>query len=323
MVLLVLCVQGVASTEGIDIERGGMLFITNRVFNEGHGSFSGTRSVSFDLDDHDPRSEISFCRRRGKGAYEEMDQATFQEAVKSSGADDVIFFAHGFNNLPERERKQGSSFEKAVGLQVGFNRKYASDRKRRVMVVPVIWPCDRDDGFFEGFLNIYKDDQDAALDSRVSLAKALRSLKDIEWPGTPPVLHLAAHSMGNRVLVRAIEYWEKHFVTGSIPKIFKTVFMIAADVPDDELRRGEHGEDVPRTTETLGVYYAKDDKALWISVLANLCDWSKRLETKGPKSLGKHPRNVYAADCDPVNDKLDRSFVDHTGFVAQFNRGVA
>lgn len=93
---------------------------------------------------------------------------------------------------------------------------------------------------------------------------------------------------------------------GSMPQLFRNVFMVAADVVNHTLEYKEQGCHIPDSTRNVVVYYANDDLAMPASKLANLKNMtvSRRLGMTGPESMseGKLARNVYEVDCDNFNN---------------------
>ncbi len=281
-----------------------MFFITNRRMLGGQRSRPGQR-LRFDLADTDPSPSLFFAERRGRDDYIELTSLPFFNALRKSPRAQLLFYVHGFNNQPEPD-----IFPTAQLLQGHLDRLTGS----QVEVVPVIWP--NDDDF--GIIRDYFDDQDAAEMSGFAFARVLGKFLDwrerlSERSWCLKHVNLLAHSMGNRVLRFALAKWRRD--RGEPPALFRNIFMVAADVANETLEPGEPGYAITRAARNVVVYYAADDFALRSSKVANLRNKivSRRLGHTGPEDLARTPENVFAVDCDAVNDRYDR--LGHTYFL--------
>lgn len=281
-----------------------MLFVTNRRIKGPRRSTPG-RSISFDLDDSEPGVSLYFCRREGPERYVELTAMPFFNRLRRSARQQVLLYIHGFNSQPERP-----IFPTAEGLQAAIDQLAPG----LVEVVPLVWPCDDD----LGLVLDYWDDQRAAEVSGLAFARMLG--KFIAWrdrlgTGDSCLRHvnILAHSMGNRVLGYALGSWANDY--GTVPAIFRSVFMSAADVANDTFLPGRHGRTVAEAARNVVVYHAADDFALRSSKVVNLRHKivRRRLGHTGPAELEAAPQNVAAVDCDAVNLRYDR--LGHTYFL--------
>lgn len=276
-----------------------MLFITNRVLNEGKESVEG-RSVSFRLEDNEAEQSVYFCQRQKKNTYVELMSGPFLDQLKASNAEQLLIYIHGYSNMPEPK-----IFPRAQKLQALFDKH----KKGMVTVIPLIWPCDNDPGKAKD----YWDDQKAADASAFAFARLLE--KFIAWRGAnqgagPPCtkrINILAHSMGNRVLRETMVAWARYYRPDGLPLLFRNTFLMAADVVNEALERGQAGELICDASRNVGVYFASDDLALRSSKVANLANQvaSRRLGHTGPENMDAVPQNVYAIDCDEVNTRYD------------------
>jgi hypothetical protein len=305
-----------------------LLFITNRAFREGEvkkDSLKTPRRVAFDLFECTPKKSVSYCLRVRKEEYLELPLSVFCHKLYEKRPQEVVFFCHGFYNLPEKAGFGDSSFFQesvflsASKLQMGFWNK-TDPGERTVVVIPIIWPCAQSEQV-QDILEVYFRDRQSSKESRISLGTALLGLEKFDWGENRPGFHILAHSMGNRVLVNALRYWDKLLSQEGrrMPSLFKTIVMVAADVTNEELEEGKAGFYVPYAARSVGVYFAENDKALGVSALLNLIDFSKRLGATGPKDMSVLLENVYAIDCKKVNKKLD-SPIAHTYFIPEKTR---
>jgi|JFJP01.1.fsa_nt_gi esterase/lipase superfamily enzyme len=279
-----------------------MLFITNRVFNEGQTPIVNDqlvlpRSVSFNLQNNQPEQSIYFCHQDDQNRYTEIGGDRFLSELKNSKADEILLYIHGFSNLPE------GVFQKAAELQRLFDQKQSG----HICVVPMIWPCDNDFGIIKD----YFDDQMAADLSGVAFARAFQ--KFLKWRETPDDkipctkrINILAHSMGNRVLRSTFAAIVQYFLPQGLPLVFRNIFMVAADIVNEALESGQEGQYIPVAARNVVVYYAADDFAMRASKVANVGTIaSRRLGHTGPEHMDRVSKNVYAVDCDNFNNRYD------------------
>ena len=276
-----------------------MLFITNRSLKEGCETVVG-RKVSFKLDDNSAQHSVYYCERRAKDRYTEVGSEAFLGKLKTARAKQVLLYIHGYSNLPEPD-----IFPRARQLQKLFDAK----RPGLVEVVPVIWPCDNDLGMVQD----YWDDQKAADASAFAFSRVLQRFE--AWRDEKPNLdvpclkriNVLAHSMGNRVFRETLKAWAKYDRAYRLPMLFRNAFLVAADIVNESLHRGNSGQFISDTSRNVITYFASDDLALRASKISNLKSAvaSRRLGHTGPEDMSKVPSNVFAVDCDDYNTRYD------------------
>lgn len=277
-----------------------MLFVTNR-FPKGSIRTRVGRSFSFDLNNNAPSNSIFFCRRDADGTVTEVGGLNFMSELKDSPYRQMLLYIHGYSNMPEDVFKAAIEFQQLCD----------SASREEVLVVPVIWPCDGDFGIVQD----YWDDQKSADASAPAFARAL--CRFIEWresklnnPDTSPCLkriNILAHSMGNRVLRETLCHWNSYDLADGVPLIFRNTFLVAADIENESIHRGEKGQLICDASRNVVVYFASDDLALRSSKAANLKNKiaSRRLGHSGPENMELTPGNVYIVDCDDINNEYD------------------
>ena len=277
-----------------------MLFVTNRFPKQSIRSREG-RKFDFDLNNNAASNSIFFCERKKDGEIHEIGSMPFLKALKDSKYRQILVYIHGFSNLPETVFSAVDEFQKLCD----------GTKKQEVLTIPVIWPCDND----LGIVKDYWDDQKAADQSAFAFARVLE--KFLAWrnsekynPQADPCLkriNILAHSMGNRVLRETMAAWNKYDLPSGVPLIFRNTFLIAADIVNESLQVGERGELMAHASRNVVVYYASDDLALRASKAANLKNKvaSRRLGHTGPENMDLTPKNVYAVECDDVNNVYD------------------
>lgn len=277
-----------------------MLFITNRFPKQSIRTRIG-RKFDFDLNDNAPSNSVFFCEKTGDKAYTEIGSVEFLSRLKTAAYRQILIYIHGFSNLPE------DVFRGAEEFQALCDKK----KKKEVLVVPLIWPCDNDFGIVQD----YWDDQKAADSSAYSFARVME--KFLYWrnseaynPQTDPCfkrINVLAHSMGNRVLRETLAAWNRYDLADGVPLIFRNTFLVAADIVNESLQEGNRGELICHASRNVVVYFASDDLALRASKASNLKNKiaSRRLGHTGPEDMRLTPANVYTVDCDDVNNIYD------------------
>ena len=285
-----------------------MLFITNRaIYPKNNGQFP--RRIDFILEQNAPTQEIFFCERTAKNDYYEVGAESFLQSFAKSSSKQILLYIHGFNNLPE-----DNIFPNAEILQESFD----CLEQNLVQVVPVIWPCDND----LGIIKDYWDDQMSSDMSGFSFKRALDFFrvwsKNSRTNNCYNFINVLTHSMGSRVLRETLQAWKKYSLPHGIPKLFRNIFLIAADLANTTLEHKERGEIICQAGRNVVVYYANDDLALRASKVINSQNMlaSVRLGQTGPENMEKIPQNVYTVDCDEINNRYDFP-KGHTYFLAR------
>lgn len=293
------------------------LFITNRA-PKGAAETNPGRVFKFDLDNNAPSNQVYFCERLARNAYREVGSIDFLRRLKVSPFRQLLVYIHGFSNLPEDVFTAVEEFQSLA----------TAAARDEMLVVPLIWPCDND----LGVVKDYWDDQKSADMSAASFARLLE--KFMKWrnseeynPQSDPCLkriNVLAHSMGNRVLRQTLAAWDRYDLADGVPLIFRSTFLVAADIVNESLERGQPGELICHASRNVVVYFASDDLALRASKAANLKNKvaSRRLGHSGPENMETVPGNVYAVDCDDVNNLYD-SPKGHSYFRSGRTQGVA
>ncbi len=217
---------------------------------------------------------------------------------KMMGNCDVMVYIHGYNVSWK------SAVSSALALQFMLNSRRAAGEKE-VVVVLFSWPSN---GSMMPWA-AYKSDRVDARNSGTSIGRGFLKLRDflgtlkrdadkVEDKICDSNIHLLCHSMGNYVLRNAIEKKMIGYCRGRMPRIFKHIFLCAADVDDDVL---EGSSGLSRLQELGGyvtVYHNQGDMALHIS------DATKGHPDRLGQSGSAHPalvhNKVHQVDCTPL-----------------------
>jgi esterase/lipase superfamily enzyme len=163
------------------------------------------------------------------------------------------------------------------------------------------WPAD---GVIMPWI-AYASDRDDARSSAKAVARALLRflgyLREIDrnaWCNAN--IHLVAHSMGNYVLRNAVQAMISDLGGRPLPRVFKTIFLMAADEDNDAFEDPKKLGRLPELGESVQVYFASNDRALTISDVTK--GNPDRLGSTGPRTLTSLPQKVTLVDCAAVSD---------------------
>jgi hypothetical protein len=113
------------------------------------------------------------------------------------------------------------------------------------------------------------------------------------------------------VLRATLHKWAYYDMPEGVPLLFRNTYLVAADIENESIQKGEVGELISDASCNVVVYFAWDDLALRSSKVANLKNKiaSRRLGHTGPENMDLTPGNVYSVDCDDVNTTYDPPIV--------------
>jgi len=224
---------------------------------------------------------------------------------------DVLIYIHGYN----------VSWNEAVGsaaaLQEMLNRKGQGDSNQKVMVVLFTWPSD---GSLFPF-RAYKADRADARDSGYAVGRAFLKLRDFledlrqeAREGKTKLcrqdIHLLCHSMGNYVLQNALDRLSKFNLGVTLPRMFEHIFLCSADVDDTVLEEGKPLGRLHELSQSITVYYNRDDKALLVSDVTK--SNPQRLGTNGAARPFIVHSKIHQIDCTSVVPGL----IEHSYYLA-------
>jgi len=288
-----------------------MLFITNRELKgkKEKLSFVASNKVSNDL----RYCEINYKLNDKDKDFAEIGSNNLMKKLRDNHKTEIMFYIHGFNNQPFSD-----IFVNAEKMQ----NQLTNNGIKHIEIVPLIWPCDNDFGIIKD----YMDDQETAKISGAFFSRAISKL--LKWQENNMAenkqcikrMHMFSHSMGNLVLQEAMNYWAKNYGNGDVPFLFKNIFLVAADIPNENLERKEDGYLITQAGKFIFSYFAYDDLAMPASKILNTRKlvFSRRLGHTGPENMNAVTNNVYAVDCSNFNNVFDKK--GHTYFIDKNNK---
>jgi esterase/lipase superfamily enzyme len=231
---------------------------------------------------------------------------------------DILIYIHGYN----------VNWNEAVGSALALQYMLNSQRKkedREIMVVLFTWPSN---GSMMPF-TAYKSDRADARDSGKAVGRAMLKLKD--FLGTlrsdaklekeklcNQDIHLLCHSMGNYLLQKGLENKFIGYSGGSVlPRLFKHIFLCAADVKDDVLEEHNGMSQLHELASNVTVYYNQGDMGMYTSKFTK--NMSERLGQVGNAHPALVHNKVHQVDCGP----LVHGFVEHSYYLwASVNKDI-
>jgi esterase/lipase superfamily enzyme len=237
------------------------------------------------IDDPDaPKRAIASQKFGSSLIFDELRQRMIEN--KS----DALILIHGF----------ASTFEDVLERAAQLKQVYPPD-ERPLEVFAFSWPAD---GSMIPVISYHRDRDDARA-SGPAMQRAITILMRY-FAGIGRAaqceqnLHLVAHSMGNYALRHAVQAIVGEHGAGRLPRLFKNVFLMAADEDNDSFEHAHKFAPLAGLTDAIHVYFAANDGALKIS--RDTKNAQDRLGATGPRTLSDLPLKVTLIDCERVSD---------------------
>lgn len=233
--------------------------------------------------DADKLAEYVFLTRITTSGRETF-MATLQDAIHYDGSDAILLFVHGFNV------KFDEALVRAAQLSNDLSRNDAYD-----VGIPVLysWPSAG-----EVSIDDYRGDRDRSIDSAPYLEEFLDLItEDLDVDR----INIIAHSMGNRVLTKALEdYARDYLVRHNRDDLEFRILLVAADVERDVFAAANGMFD--NLDANVSIYTSDTDRALFAS---NVLNQAKRLgDTDTDKPYIRDAQNYETIDATAVTTQL-------------------
>ncbi len=227
-----------------------------------------------------PLDRIFGSRRMFVDLYRQM-----KDAPAAKG--DTLLFIHGFQY----------TFEASLAHIHKLSEIYLAPKDSPIAhLVYFSWPS-------RGSLTDYQDDQVDAVESGKVLGRLFRKTRQFlfEFFGSKEDarnefcghrVHLAAHSMGNQVLVHLIE--EMNHYPQEPFSLFGEVLLLNADADWNVFEPGRPLHELPEYCDRTHIYNNYSDDALWVS--QHTKHFVKRLGRQGPLDLDTLPPRTLVVD---------------------------
>jgi len=222
---------------------------------------------------------------------------------------DALVYIHGYNV------DWSEAVASALSLQFMLNSKADKDEKK-VVVILFSWPS-------LGSMNPYSDyhsDRSSSRNSAKAIGRGILKLRDFLGTLKRDIvkgddalcgseIHLLSHSMGNYVLQKAVETKLIGYSNGQMPRIFRHIFMCAADIDDNLLEIGQSLERLQELGGNVTIYHNQNDKALYISKTTK--NETERLGQCGSSRPALVHNKIHQVDC----TSIVRGFTEHSYYL--------
>jgi esterase/lipase superfamily enzyme len=217
----------------------------------------------------EPRSDG--FRQKGKAGFEaallkELKRLKEQQGISTPK---VGLYLHGYNNNWQESIDEVVDLHNALSPVIGY----------ALVLVGFSWPS-------SGKTKNYLSDREEVRDSVPAFVRFLRDVNDFLLKHERDCFatsYCIAHSMGNYLLRKGMEYLSDHLGTPVGRSMFNETVMLAADLASKDIEKDGKGSYIADFSRRVHVYYSKYDRALKASS-------AKRF---GGNRLGRHGANDY------------------------------
>lgn len=228
--------------------------------------------------------------------------------LAQKGRADLVLLLHGY----------ACDFDNALSNAAEV-KEVLSTAAKPIETAVFSWPAD---GTVVPFIS-YASDRDDARSSAKAIARALMRFlgylaaleRDVREGRMKPDelcranIHLVAHSMGAYALRQALQALISDHGGRTLPRVFKTIFLMAADEDNDAFEHATKLARLPELAEQVSVYFARNDRALVISDVTK--GNPDRLGATGPRTLTALPQKVTLVDCTDVSSTRPLTDANH------------
>jgi esterase/lipase superfamily enzyme len=251
-----------------------MLFmVTNRRIINGKYGNEEKHNKKFECQyvyNNKPRGEDAF-EKTGKNGFEvalltELDRLKNEEGVNTPK---VGVYLHGFNNNYQESIDEIFDLEKSLKEVYGHN----------PVIVGFSWPS-------SGKTTSYLSDREEVRDSVGAFTRFLLDINSLAARNEQDCFSTSfciAHSMGNYLLRKGMEYMSDALGVPTGRMIFDETVLLAPDLSSHDIEIYGKGKYIADFSRRVHVYYSKHDRALKASS-------AKRF---GGNRLGRHGANDY------------------------------
>lgn len=251
-----------------------MLFmVTNRKVVDGQYGDEEKKNRKFDyLYDYNEES-------RGNDKFEKIGKKGFELALlgelarlkKEEGITPKVgIYIHGFNNDYQETIDELFDLEKSLKELQGFP----------PVIVGFSWPS-------SGRTAFYLSDREEVRDSIGAFTRFLLDVNELASTNEQDCFSTTfciAHSMGNYLLRKSMEYLSDKLGTPKGRMLFDETIMVAPDISSGDIQTDGKGKYIADFSRRVHIYYSKYDRALKASS-------AKRF---GGNRLGRHGANDYS-----------------------------
>lgn len=231
--------------------------------------------------DRKERGEDKF-EKSGRKGFEtalltELDRLKLEEGVTTPKAG---IYLHGYNNDYQ------DSIDEIFDLEEKLNEQYGY----RPVIVGFSWPS-------SGKTAYYLSDREEVRDSVGAFTRFLIDINTLANRNEQDCFSTTfciAHSMGNYLLRKGLEYLSDHLGTPTGRMLFDETVLLAPDLSSKDIERDGKGRYIADFSRRVHVYYSKYDRALKASSAKRF--GGNRLGRHGADNYKDLPGNVVVVD---------------------------
>jgi len=247
--------------------------VTNRRIEDGKFSDEEKRNNKFDYQysyNDKPREKDAF-EKTGKKGFEKALLGELERLKKDKGitTPKVGIYLHGFNN----------TYQESIDEIFDLEKELTEVMDHPPVIVGFSWPS-------SGKTLNYLSDRDEVRDSVGAFTRFLLEVNELANRNQQDCFSTTfciAHSMGNYLLRKGMEYLSDTLGTPRGRMLFSETVMLAPDLSSNDIEIDGKGSYIADFSRRVHVYYSKHDRALKASS-------TKRF---GGNRLGRHGANNY------------------------------
>ncbi len=218
-------------------------------------------------------------KKRGKDKFEKSGQKGFETALltelerlkneENINTPKVGIYLHGFNNNYQESIDEIYDLEKSLTELYGY----------APVIIGFSWPS-------SGKTAYYLSDREEARDSVGAFTRFLIGINELSTRNEQDCFSTTfciAHSMGNYLLRKGMEYLSDYLGNPTGRLLFDETILLAPDIASKDIDIGGKGKYITDFSRRVHVYYSKHDRALKASSI-------KRF---GGNRLGRHGADNY------------------------------
>ena len=229
-------------------------------------------------------------KRRGEDGFEKSGKNGFETALlaelrKLKDEDNIStpkvgIYLHGYNNDYQDSIDEIFDIEKNLEQSYGYF----------PVIIGFSWPS-------SGKTPYYLSDRDEVRDSVGAFTRFLLDISDLSTRNEQDCFSTTfciAHSMGNYLLRKGMEYLSDHLGDPRGRLIFDETILFAPDISSKDIESDGKGRYIADFSRRVHVYYSKHDRALRASSAKRF--GGDRLGRHGANDYGNLPGNVVVID---------------------------
>lgn len=228
-------------------------------------------------------------KSRGKDKFEKIGKNGFEKALlnelarlkeKEGTTPKVGIYIHGYNNDYQESIDEIFDLEKSLKELHGYP----------PVIVGFSWPS-------SGKTAYYLSDREEVRDSIGAFTRFLLDINKLATKNEQDCFSTTfciAHSMGNYLLRKGMEYLSDNLGTPKGRMLFDETIMIAPDLSSKDIEINGKGNYIANFSRRVHVYYSKHDRALKASSVKRF--GGNRLGRHGANDYGNLPNNVVIID---------------------------